>query len=114
MRSYQLYFTTRDKVASAVQSFFMENAVNCDTSWKLELGVFKLHICIGQDVLDLVVGVLLGNSICVYIFVWLMEAADLKQICCPQLTTCMDYSRLRVLCSMFSVGGWEKDTVIVN
>lgn len=25
---------------------------------------FKLHIYIGQDVLDLVVGVLLGNSTC--------------------------------------------------
>lgn len=40
VRSYQLYFTTRDKVASAVQSFFMENVVSCDTSWKLELCVF--------------------------------------------------------------------------
>lgn len=70
--------------------FFIENVVSCDTGWKLELGVFKLHICIGQDVLDLVVGVLLGNSTCIWFFSWLMEAADLKQICCPRLSTCID------------------------
>lgn len=71
---YQLYFTSRNRAASAVQFlFFHGECVGCCTGWKLELGVCKLHVCMSQNTFDLAVGVLLGNSLACNFFIWLME-----------------------------------------